>query len=109
MRSIRPLAAAPHRDAPRARLRQPEGRPPSRRSRPPNTPMALIALQARNVAPDQATAIGAGPAAARETLAKGDAQTALTTAGDLADRIKTLSEQSLDAAGQAAGTSGNRT
>ena len=54
---------------------------------------AQIALQARNVAPDQAQAIEAGLAAARETLAKGDAQTALTAAKDLGERIKTLSQQ----------------
>jgi hypothetical protein len=54
---------------------------------------AQIALQARNVAPDQAQAIEAGLAAAKETLAKGDAQTALTAAKDIAERIKTLAQQ----------------
>lgn len=54
---------------------------------------AQIALQARNVAPDQAQAIEAGITAAQETLAKGDANTALTAAKDLAERIKTLSQQ----------------
>jgi hypothetical protein len=54
---------------------------------------AQIALQARNVAPDQAQAIEAGLAGAKESLAKGDAQAAQTTAKDLLERIKTLSEQ----------------
>jgi hypothetical protein len=54
---------------------------------------AQIALQARNVAPDQAQAIEAGLAAAKASLAQGDAQAAMAAAKDLVGRIRTLSEQ----------------
>lgn len=57
---------------------------------------AQIALDARNIAPDQAQAIEAGLAAAKETLGKGDAQTALTAAKDIGERVKTLAEQMPD-------------
>jgi hypothetical protein len=52
-----------------------------------------IAEQARNVAPEQAQAIEAGIAAAKESLAKGDTQTVAAAAKDLSDKIKTLAEQ----------------
>src|SRR5712691_9837497 len=52
-----------------------------------------IAEQARNVAPDQAQAIEAGLAAAKASLASGDAKGALATAHEQGEKIKTLTEQ----------------
>lgn len=52
-----------------------------------------IAEQARNVAPDQAEAIEAGLAAAKASLAKGDAKGAQAAAHDQGEKIKTLTEQ----------------
>ena len=54
---------------------------------------AQIAEQARNVAPDQAQAIEAGIAAAKASLARGDAAAALASAKELNEHIKTLGEQ----------------
>lgn len=56
------------------------------------TAYGQIADQARNVAPDEATAIEAGIAAARASLAGGDFKSALADAKSLGERIKTLAE-----------------
>ena len=54
---------------------------------------AQIAEQARNLAPDQAQAIEAGIAAAKASLANGDAKAALAAANEQGEKIKTLTEQ----------------
>jgi hypothetical protein len=57
------------------------------------TAYAQIAEQARNVAPDEAKAIESGIAGAKASLAGGDAKSALTTAKEIGERVKTLAQQ----------------